>query len=152
MNQGALAHIIDDDIINRIASGEFQSHIARQLGVAPQSLHERISKHPQYRIALECRNTANLDDGQMLIDRSPDLARAREQFKAAAWRAERECPAIWGAKQQLEISGKLSLDALLGVVEVELSGKQAIDSQAIALHNEPDNEQVISTGQAQLPE
>ena len=46
-----------------------------------------------------------LDDGQLAIQlaREPaDIARAREQFKAAAWRAEREFPHRWGAKQQIE--------------------------------------------------
>lgn len=99
MNQGALATVNDDEIINRIAKGEYQSHIARSLGVAPQSLHERISKRPEYKLALESRNLAKLDQAQERIETAPDLARvsmAAHEFKAAAWRAERECPATWG--------------------------------------------------------
>src|SRR6185503_2100766 len=117
MNEGALAHVTDDEIIARISKGEFSSHIARELGVAKQSLHERISKHPHYRTAIRLRNEENLDAAQTLIDWSPDLARAREQFRAAAWRAERECPEIWGPKQEIKHSGSITLDVILSAEE-----------------------------------
>ena len=96
---GALATLDDDAVIERIAAGEYQSHIARQLAVAPQSLHERISKHPNYRAALKARNIGKLDNAQQACEELPDLA--RERFRAAAWRAERECPDEWGAKNNV---------------------------------------------------
>ncbi len=103
-NTGALANINDDEIIDRIANGEYQSHIAKELGIAPQNLHRRISRHPAYREALLCRNMANLDTSQEGICSGDDLARAREGFKAAAWRAERECPLEYGNKQEITIA------------------------------------------------
>ena len=118
---GALATIDPSAIIQRIAAGEYQSHIAHELGVAPQSLHRQIRDLPEYRLALEARNLAKLDNAQERIDSSDaDLARAREAFRAAAWRAERECPAIWGAKQQVQVSGSVTLDLVL-------SGMQSLD-------------------------
>jgi hypothetical protein len=136
MNEGALAHIDDNAILERIAAGEYQSHIARELKVAPQSLHERLTKHPNYRAALAARNAANLDSAQELVDWSPDLARAREQFRVASWRAERECKEIWGAATtQINISGS---QVTIGQA---LEGKasrllEALESQAIVV--EPD--------------
>ena len=112
-HSAALALINDDQIVERIASGEYQSHIARELGIPPQRLHERISIHPAYRLALECRNLAKLDNAQDRIDNEDsDLARAREAFKAAAWRAERECPSVWGAKPTVVVTG-VNLEAAL---------------------------------------
>lgn len=104
----ALANVDADSVIERIASGEYQSHIAAQLGIPKQSLHNVISKHPAYREALKLRNMAKLDQAQEAIENpegesalAKDLARAREAFKAAAWRAERECPGEWGNKTQI---------------------------------------------------
>ncbi len=102
-----LTKINPDWIIERIASGEYQSHIAAELGLPKQRLHEVISAHPGYRQALKLRNMEKLDKAQEAIEDpesgplGADLARAREAFKAAAWRAERECPAEWGNKTQI---------------------------------------------------
>jgi hypothetical protein len=109
---GALATLDDDAIIERIANGEYQSHIAHELGVRPQSLHERISRHPGYRQALEVRHWLKLDASERAIDTSPDLARAREQFRAAAWRAERECPERWGQRQEVTVRSDQAADVL----------------------------------------
>ena len=113
MSQGALAQVDFEHVIQRIAQGEYQSHIARELGVAPPSLHERISKHPLYKQALKLRNMAKLDSSQSGIeaaDSLPNLARAREAFKAAAWRAERECPDEWGQRTQIDVTVDLGSD------------------------------------------
>lgn len=109
-----LALIDADVIVDRIAAGEYQSHIAVELSIPPQRLHEVISKHPRYRSALETRNLAKLDSSQDRIDsEGADLARAREAFKAAAWRAERECPSVWGQKAQVTVNQGLTLDGAL---------------------------------------
>ena len=97
-----------DAVIDRIARGEYQSHIARELGCAPSLLHAKIGNLPAYRAAMELRNQAKLDKGQAGIESAEsamELARAREEFKAAAWRAQAECPAVWGgAKSQVHIT------------------------------------------------
>lgn len=53
MNEGALATIDKDAIIDRIAGGEYAAHLAPELGVSKQALHKQISKHPRYRQARE---------------------------------------------------------------------------------------------------
>ncbi len=127
----AVATLDPDSVIERIAAGEYQSHIAREAGIAPQTLHYQISKHPGYRDALKLRNMAKLDNSQESIsNESSDLARAREEFKAAAWRAERECPDEWGSKAQvvnIQVNVAAldqSADDLLGKLRVVDAGQQ----------------------------
>lgn len=101
---GALATLDPIAVIDRIAAGEYLSHIAHKLGVAPQSLHQKLRDHPDYKPAMQTRHQLRLDTAEESLATAPDLARAREQFRAAAWRAERECKAIWGPSN--EITGK----------------------------------------------
>ncbi len=101
-NTATIDQIDVQGVISRIAAGEYQSHIAQELGLPKQILHQRVSKHPDYREALLARNIGKLDHAQAAIEgekgnpMADDLARAREAFKAAAWRAERECRAEYG--------------------------------------------------------
>lgn len=130
---GALAKLDLDSIVDRIAAGAFQSHIARELGVAPQSLHAHITKHPGYRDALKLRNMAKLDDAQEgIANPETDLARATQEFKAAAWRAERECPEEWGNKSQVAISGTITLDMILSEVQAAIDAERVEDAEIIA--------------------
>jgi hypothetical protein len=136
MNQGALANVKVDEIIERIAAGEYQSHIAREYGVAPQSLHERIHAHPGYKLALRLRNLTKLDEAQERVDTSPDLARAREQFRAAAWRAERECPDVWG-QQSTNISVQIDLGAALAEISQSMR-ERVVSEQHQELEHKPE--------------
>jgi len=113
MSHAAQARQVDTDaIIDQIANGAYQSHIAGKLGLKPQRLHEVISKHPGYKDAMMLRNMALLDNAQANIDDpASELARARDAFKAASWRASVECPQVWGRQDQLTIAGKVELDA-----------------------------------------
>ena len=139
MTRGVPALIDADSIIDRIAAGEYQSHIAKQLGIPPQTLHGQISTHPSYRIALEARNMGKLDDSQKGIDNTEsDLARAREAFKAAAWRAERECPAVWGQRSKLDVNVSLSLDVVLGQMDEAIEG---VVTNVVTDHSTSDDSQ-----------
>lgn len=128
-----LANINPDSIIDQIAAGAFQSHIAISLGVSPQALHQKLSKHPAYREALKLRNMAKLDNAQGKIDQAAaaiDLARAREAFRAAAWRAERECPSEWGSQVALTGAdgGPVRIESI-SVSFVQASNGHVIDQQ-----------------------
>ena len=135
---GALASVDYDLIVARIGAGEYQSYIARQLGVSPQSLHSHISKHPDYRLALRCRNERKLDDAQAALDSDPDLARARERFRAAAWRAGVECPDEWGQRAQLDVNVDIGpvLQAIADRVRERVVSEQQSSSAAL-----PNNEE-----------
>lgn len=53
MNEGALANVDSDVIIERIANGEYAAHLAPEFGVSKQGFQKHISKHPGYRKARE---------------------------------------------------------------------------------------------------
>ena len=125
---GALATLDHDQVIHRIAQGEYAVNIAKELGVHHSSVYRQLAKHPEYEQAKEEAWHFRLDDALQEIEKAPDpctLARARERFRAVAWRAERECPGKWGQKTQ--ITGDLSItvqinrgiDPTLDVVDVE---------------------------------
>lgn len=153
MAHGALANINTDEIIARIAAGAYQSHIARELGVAPQSLHAKIRTHPAYREALEARNMAKLDQAQNgLEDAAADVARAREQFKAAAWRAERECPQLWGQRQHVEHSGSVAGPSFTVVVAQQSDSVRITDVMLSASTQHPQHDAPAIDAEAQRVE
>lgn len=68
-NEGALAKLDQDAIIERIASGEYASHIAPELGVTKQALHYQIRKHPRYREAREMGWELRMDNAMAQFDK-----------------------------------------------------------------------------------
>lgn len=101
----ALANINAEQLIDRIADGAFLRDLAKESGIDKRRLSEHLRKHPHYISAKETSIEVQLDDAQLALQlaREPaDIARAREMFRAAAWRAEREFPQRWGSKTQLQ--------------------------------------------------
>ena len=93
------------------------SDIAAQYGVTRPALNmwlldraEDAWKKAQVARALSRKESAE-DDLEDAAD-PLTLARAREKFRAVAWRAEREFPARWGSKTEIkqEVTHKLQLD------------------------------------------
>jgi hypothetical protein len=106
----ALAAIDADALIDRISDGAFLRDLSKETGIDKRRLSERLRKHPAYQSAKETSIEVQLDDAQLALQlarETADIARAREMFRAAAWRAEREFPHRWGAKTQ--VSGDLSI-------------------------------------------
>lgn len=103
----AVAVIHKKTIQERIAAGEYMKDIAADLGVSPAAISQVLSKDPEYLAARESGIESRLEKYQKDIDTAADqlnLARAREGFRAQAWRAERECPQRWGVKQDQQSS------------------------------------------------
>jgi hypothetical protein len=98
---GALVAYDPEQLIQRIAEGAFLRDLAKELGIDKRRLSERLRQHPGYEEAKqECIDT-QLEEAQKALREArdtTDIARARELFRAAAWRAEREHPARWGQK------------------------------------------------------
>lgn len=99
-------------LIDRIASGEYVPALAREYGVTKQALSARLRRiAPEaYAEAREIAAEIRLEDAQMAIaaaEDNIDLARARELFRAVAWRAEREHPSRWGTRPNtaIQVSG-----------------------------------------------
>lgn len=91
-------------IIARIASGELMRDVAQSLGVTPAVISQYLASDPEYQQAKEQGIEQQLERWQNEIEKadSPlNLARAREAFRAASWRGEREHPRRWGQKQEI---------------------------------------------------
>lgn len=128
---GKLANINIEDVLERIAGGEYASHISNELGVSRPALHYRLRAHPSYQLCREIGTEINLDSGLGNLMTAPDLNSARIadlQLRRLEWRAEREFPSRWGAKQLTHTGVAVTLDAsLLGLASALL---QQIAAQA----------------------
>lgn len=102
---GALATLDVKETLERIANGAITQKIAQELNVHHSNLYRKLAQHPEYQAARECGMEARLDNAEMAIESSDErtLPRAREMFRAVAWRAEREHPQRWGSKQELNV-------------------------------------------------
>ena len=91
-----------EPLIAKLENGAFLRDLARDTGIDKRRLSEILRKHPDYALAKECAIETQLDEAEeRLGDSASDIARAREQWRAATWRAERECPARWGQVNKL---------------------------------------------------
>lgn len=104
----ALALQRKDEIIQRVANGEFLRVISADLGITPAAISQNLAKDLDYQAARETGIEQQLENWQQEIATADDglkLGRARESFRAVAWRAEREHAARWGAKQEIKHTG-----------------------------------------------
>jgi hypothetical protein len=100
--------------MSRLASGELLRDIASSLDVSPAAISQVLSKDPQYLAARESGIEQQLEQWQACIEHAQDplnLARGREAFRAAAWRGEREFPHRWGAKQEVTVDVRVTIDS-----------------------------------------
>ena len=99
-----ITQITPDQLVERVANGEIPSRIATELGVTKAAVYYRVAEHPHYPKARKLGMAIRLDDAEGAIVDSRDqltLSRAREAFRAVAWRAEREHPDAWGVTSKL---------------------------------------------------
>jgi hypothetical protein len=93
-----------DQIIAHVAAGRFLRDIAADLGVTPAAISQYLASDPEYKAAREAGIEQQLERWQASMETAADalnLARAREAFRATAWRAEREMAHRWGQKQEI---------------------------------------------------
>lgn len=101
-----MSDLSTDSLIDRIADGAFLRDLAIESGIDKRRLSERLRKHPDYGSAKESAIEVQLDDAQLALSlaiETTDIARAREMFRAAAWRAEHEFPERWGKRPDIAI-------------------------------------------------
>lgn len=153
---GALAHVDDAALISEIAAGAYLKDIASRLGVCKQAVSLRLRKHPEYRQALETRYEQQLDQAQADLERASeplDIARAREIFRAAAWRAEREFPERWGARAQgvgsavvhVHIAPSSAVSVSSDGSQVHITGNAALQSVDNSISSDITDVQVIDS-------
>ena len=130
---GALAHLDDSDLLSRIAAGENPARIAESLGVHKSAIYHRFEGNKDYERARFDGMGIRVEESEEEIAGAQDsftLARAREKFRAVAWRAEREFPHRWGQKQQIDHHITLDLGAKLRQAEIAIEGQCTIDASA----------------------
>ena len=97
----AVAIVRREEILQRLEAGEFGSQIASDFGITKQALSQQLVDDPAYKAARKAGWDTRLDTHEKQIQEASDpldLARGREAFRAASWRAEREFPERWGQK------------------------------------------------------
>lgn len=114
MNEGALATLDDNAVIERIASGEIMMNIAAEYGVRKQSLRERLLKHPRYHQAIRDQadsivETATKECMECDAD-MPVIARARLRLEAAHKWAAARYPEVWGNRPSVQVNLSVGLD------------------------------------------
>ena len=101
----ALQPGIREYIIDCVARGTKLQEVAHSLGLAGkgQAIANALADDPEYRAAREDGLEARMEqrERELEIAESQDVPRARELLSHARWRAEREAPKRWGAKQQV---------------------------------------------------
>ncbi len=99
---GALANIPADHVLDRISNGTVPQQLARELGVHHASIYRLLARLPEAREARKIGMACRLDNAEEAVLTSDErtLPRAREAWRCATWRAEREHPAEWGSKVQ----------------------------------------------------
>lgn len=102
----ALAKLDADFLIDRISDGAFLRDLSKDTGIDKRRLSEYLRKHPDYASAKKTSIQVQIEDAQLALSlarEASDIARAREMFRAAAWRAERECPDEWGQRTHVTV-------------------------------------------------
>lgn len=140
---GKLATLDAQHVLDRIAAGEYVPAIAQEIGVSKQALAQALARYDRdsYLQARETAAEIRLDEAAMAIEKAEDvidLARARERFRAVAWRAEREHPQRWGQRTQVthEVGpdlGDLLRDANKRVAQRQHAALQSPDKASNAL-------------------
>ena len=108
-DQGKLANVNVQGVLERYLGGETTTQIAASLGVTRQGLGWWMRKHaeddwkdPQVILAFERKERA--EDALSAANDALSLARAREQLRGAQWELERVLSRIYAQKQ--EVTGK----------------------------------------------
>lgn len=109
------------------------AHYFSEITALTKSLSEDTSSPPDPNIV---KRLDVLKEAAMV-----DVARARDRFKAVAWRAERECPGRWGAKVD-QMQGAISINVVNYVVQAPQTAVQHGQAGEVIAVN---SQQVIDT-------
>ena len=122
---GKLAGVDPEQLLDRIADGEWPARLAKEYDVSRPAMYYKLKDHPEYQMCREIGMHGLLDDGLQAVAAAPDLNSARMEevkLRRLEWRAEREFPHRWGQKQQVLVGVAPTIDAsLLGVASELLS-------------------------------
>lgn len=113
---------IDRKILDGIASGKSLKALAIEYDVSDTAVLNRAHKHPEYREKLALGIELRMDTREMELEGAFDnvgVSRARELLSHARWVAERTVPERYAPKNQLHVTGSITLDMVLAQSEPE---------------------------------
>lgn len=136
MNEGALASIDQDSILDEIANGAIMRDIAKRYGVKKQSLRERLIKHPRYQAAIAEQSESFVEDcvaehREMSAD-MPVIARARARADLALKYAKAHNPA-YADKQDaggIQVNVVIAPNGVADAQQIEHVAVQITDKRA----------------------
>ena len=112
----AVAVLHRDEIINRVAQGEYLATIATSLGLSrnAKAISNALAADPEYQAAREIGLEAKLATREETLESAAplDVPRARELLSHARWRAEREAPHRWGPKQEIKSDSTITIQVV----------------------------------------
>mgnify|MGYP001605672671 CR=1 FL=1 len=139
-----------EQILQSIAAGQRLTDIAASLGLKTHSaIVNRLGNDPEYIIARETGAEARLEARERDLEgamESVTVARADKLLGHARWRCEREFPHRWGAKQQLTVEHRVTVDerlagdlaSLLGrVVDTQQAGRSEVECEGTDVMSNP---------------
>ena len=118
----AIAILHREEILNRVAAGEYLASISQSLNLAGkgQAISNALANDPEYQVAREFGLEAKLAEREKIVEDCADprdVPRARELLSHARWRAEREAPHRWGQKSELKVDATISVQLVRFVAE-----------------------------------
>jgi AcrR family transcriptional regulator len=141
---GALAHINDEVVLSRLQAGEDAARIAEELGVHKSAIYHRYSNDPRYKPARKLGTHVRIDESEREIKDAQDpftLARARERFRAVAWRAEREFPDEWGQRTHVTVENIGDLGEKLRRSRERVVPQDVVDTEIV--HTREDDQKQL---------
>ena len=108
LEQGKLANLNVQPILERYIAGATSTEIAKDLGVTRQGLAWWMRKHAEedWKEAQVIQAVERKEKAESELESATDalsLARGREQLRSAQWDLERVCSRIFGVKQEVTV-------------------------------------------------
>ena len=108
LEQGKLANLNVQPILERYIAGASSTEIAKDLGVTRQGLAWWMRKHAEedWKEAQVIQAVERKEKAESELETATDalsLARGREQLRSAQWDLERVCSRIFGVKQEVTV-------------------------------------------------
>ena len=132
-NRPGIGTVHREQILHDIERGKYVKDVADELGVTVSAITMALTPDPRYLKAREAGLERKLETYQENIDSAPDglaLARAREGFRAASWRCEREHQSRWGRDPMIAInaSGNVQIQ-VVSYADAAQQSERVIDSE-----------------------
>ncbi len=139
------AGITSEIILAKLATGLSLESVGREYGVSNTAILNLAKKHPEYRDHIEAQVQVRMEKREReleLAEENVQVTRADRLLGHARWLAERQAAHVYGAKNQLHVTGSITLDSLLNEAD-----PPAINGE-LYTHEQPDNQPALTNKEA----